>query len=260
MGPKAGRGERVPYNDRRMTVVEVSAALRHLNCVDLAATLENGMPSWSTHPPLRILSGARNYREHGYYAQTLVISEHTGSHVDAPAHYSSQWADATIDTFPPSCLIGPYKKFDLSWANLEPGELADVDLLHECAARTGIALEQGDIALIQFGWDRYYPESPSAASAWWGANEPGLSAEACKYLADVAVSVVGSDTAGCDVAVRDGKILAIHGHETYFLPRGILIVEGLRNLAAIPAAGLFIALPLKVRAGSGSPIRPIALF
>jgi kynurenine formamidase len=54
-----------------------------------------------------------------------------------------------------------------------------------------------------------------------------LAPEACEYLADVGVAAVASETAACDVAAKDGEIVAGHGHSQYFLPRGILIVEAL---------------------------------
>jgi arylformamidase len=70
---------------------------------------------------------------------------------------------------------------------------------------------------------------------------------------------VASDTAAADIAVADGEISGAHGHVHAFLPRGILIVEGLTGLADVPATGLFIALPLKIAGGSGSPARVVLL-
>jgi arylformamidase len=70
---------------------------------------------------------------------------------------------------------------------------------------------------------------------------------------------VASDTAACDNAVVEGEIGAGHGHSHWFLPRGILIVEGLRGLAKLPPTGLFVALPLKIKGGTGSPLRVLLL-
>jgi kynurenine formamidase len=50
-----------------------------------------------------------------------------------------------------------------------------------------------------------------------------------------------------------------HGHAGAFLPRGVLIVEGLTGLADVPATGLFLALPLKIAGGTGSPVRVVLL-
>jgi arylformamidase len=50
-----------------------------------------------------------------------------------------------------------------------------------------------------------------------------------------------------------------HGHVHCFLPRGILILEGLHGLAAVPPTGLLVALPLKIADGTGSPVRVVLL-
>ena len=54
-------------------------------------------------------------------------------------------------------------------------------------------------------------------------------------------------------------MLGAHGHVEHFLPQGILIVEGLTGLADVPATGLFLALPLKIAGGTGSPVRVVLL-
>jgi kynurenine formamidase len=95
--------------------------------------------------------------------------------------------------------------------------------------------------------------------SFWGNNMPGLDEAACAYLAEAAVVAVASDTAACDNAVVDGQIGDAHGHSHWFLPRGILIVEGLHGLALVPPTGLLVALPLKIAGGSGSPLRVLLL-
>jgi arylformamidase len=226
---------------------------------DVSPPLEEGIPVWPGHPPLVIHKDARNHAQHGYFSQTIVISEHTGAHVDAPAHVAASLMSETIDTVPVDALIGPYKKYDLTGLDLAAGETAGADDLRAAEARDGFGLEPGDIAIMQFGWDRHL--KPAGADpeerAWIAGNTPGLSEEACRYLADAGVKAVAADTATCDSAVVDGVILSDPGHKTHFLPRGILIVENLVGLAAAPATGLFIALPLKIAGGSGSPIRAV---
>ena len=108
-------------------------------------------------------------------------------------------------TFEPGMPIWPMFDGNLSGNDHHPGELVAVEQLVAAEARGGFALGQGDVAILDFGWDRYYPpEGETGHDNWWGRNEPGLSEEACRYLADAGIAAVASDTAACDVAEKDG--------------------------------------------------------
>jgi kynurenine formamidase len=229
------------------------SVLRTLRVHDVSPTLEQGMPIWSMFDGI-VIDPLFEHAEHGAAVNRLVLCEHTGLHVDAPFHFDA--GGRTMEEVPvDALLLRPYKKYDLSGESLDPGDLVGVDQLTTAETAGGFSLEQGDVAIVDFGWDRHY----SAPDNWWGRNEPGLSEEACRYLAEAGIAAVASDTAGCDVAARDGEVLAGHGHTTHFLPRGILIVEGLQRLATAPPTGLFLALPLKIKGGTGSPIRVVLL-
>jgi kynurenine formamidase len=65
---------------------------------------------------------------------------------------------------------------------------------------------------------------------------------------------VGTDCLGIDSSATTD----LGAHFT-LLERGILIVENLRNLSAVPTVFLLLTLPLKIRDGSGSPIRAVGL-
>jgi kynurenine formamidase len=226
---------------------------------DVSPTIHVGMPGVRVHPQLAIDAQARNHAEHGYFVQALSMSEHTGAHVDAPAHILADRMDETIDRVPAQALIAPYKKYDLSALDLTPGRLVTAAELRAVEERDDFALDAGDVAIVQYGWDRYYrPQSADEDERmWWIDNAPGLAADACQYLVDAAVRAVASDTATADTAMVDGAITSDVGHTTYFLPNGILLVESLVGLAAAPARGVFLALPLKINGGSGSPIRAV---
>ena len=112
---------------------------------------------------------------------------------------------------------------------------------------------------FEYGWVRHFrpDDDDPDVRLWWIRNAPGLAADACEHLVGLDVSGVGSDTATCDSAVVDGVITSAVGHLEAFLPNEILLFEGLVGLVAAPACGLFIGLPLRIRGGSGSPIRAI---
>jgi len=240
-------------------VTGLAAALRRATFHDVSPVLDERLPVFPGHPPIEVERGARTHARDGYFLQCLSFGEHVGSHVDAPAHAVPDLLDRTIDRYPVERFVAPYVKYDLNAFALSPGGLATQAMLVEVEVRDGFAPSRGDIAIVEFGWDRFLqPESDDPEErAWWIRNAPGLDADACRHLAAAGLVGVGSDTATCDCAVVDGEITSAVGHLREFLPREILLFEGLVGLAAAPATGVFIGLPLRIRGGSGSPIRAV---
>lgn len=245
--------------EQNRAVQQFLKLLNTFSVYDISPVFQHNMPGWPTHDKLGIIKDARNFAQNGYYSQTLVMPEHTGSHVDAPVHNFEGMR--AIDDFPADYLIGPYKKYDFSAYNPLPGEPITLEIIKEVEERDDIAPEKGDIVLLDFGWDQYYkPDSRDPKErAWWELNEPGLTEEACRYFCEAGIRAIGSDTAALDISVKDGVVKSAYGHKEYFLPNDILIMEGLQNMGAAPPTGIFIAIPLKIKDGSGSPIRPILL-
>lgn len=237
-------------------VPALAAALRGLRVVDLSPTLERGIPNWPLHPPL-VIEPVREAARDGYYCQLLVISEHTGPHVDAPPHIHPGMMDRTIDTVPPEHLIAPACLYDFAALELQPGELLTLAHVLEYERRTGIAVGEEEIALVNFGWMRRHWRTDHR-SAFFVRNAPGIAEDAVIHFRDRRVRAVGCDTVACDMPVVDGVGGDTTGHTTHWLPRGILIIEMLCNLEQLSPRSLFVATPLKIRNGSGSPIRPLA--
>ena len=236
-------------------------ALRNATFYDVSPVIDERLPVFPGHPAITVESDARTHARDGYFLQRLAIGEHIGSHVDAPAHAVAGLADRTIDLYPVDRFIAPYVKYDLSAFDPQPGMLISRAQLEEVERRDGLELQSGDVAIVQYGWDRHFrPNSNDADErAWWIRNAPGLAADACSHLAGRGVIGVGSDTATCDAAVVDGTITSSVGHDQIFLPNEILLFEGLIGLAAAPARGVFLGLPLRIGGGSGSPIRAVLI-
>jgi arylformamidase len=234
-------------------------ALRGSTFYDVSPLIDARLPVFPGHPAIEITADARTHERDGYFLQLLSLGEHVGSHVDAPAHAVAGLRDHTIDAYPVERFVAPYVKYDLTSLELEPGRLVTAAELRAVEARDGCRPAAGDVAIVQFGWDRHLrPESDEPDERlWWIRNAPGLAADACEHLAALGVGGVGSDTATCDAAMVDGAITSAVGHTRTFLPNEILLFEGLIGLAAAPARGLFIGLPLRIRGGSGSPIRAV---
>lgn len=239
-------------------IAALTGAIGELTIHDVSPTLGPDLPMWNMYEAPRV-EPLFGHAEAGAAANTLSIAEHSGTHVDAPFHFDAD--GLTADRIPvDAMLLRPFKKFDLSGNGHQPGDMVGLEHLRAAEARAGFELAEGDIAILELGWDRYLPGGADAREPeWWGRNQPGLSEEACSFLAESGVSTVACDTAACDVACVDGEILGAHGHSKFFLPRGILIVEGLHGLAVVPSTGVFLALPLKIEGGTGSPLRVVLL-
>lgn len=248
----------MPTDSSIRTLGDLAAGVRDQRVHDVSPTLgpQVGMHFMQPPPSVTVVG---EHGVHGVAANTWEMAEHSGSHVDAPFHFDPH--GATIENVPIDALFfRPFKKFDLTPFDPQPGEPVTHGQLAEAAERDGFTLEDGDIALLDFGWDRYLPGGTRAQDpAWWGANEPGLTDDACGYLATAGARAVACDTAACDFSLRDGEVSGGSGHLQHFLPNGILIVEGLRRLGEVPSTGLFVALPLKLEGGTASPLRVVLL-
>lgn len=242
----------------RLSLAELGAAVRGLRVHDVSPVLGPNTPGFCMAPPPQIHK-LGEHATHGAAANVLEFPEHLGAHVDAPYHFDPK--GLTMDAVAADALfLRPFKKFDLRGDDPQPGEPVDVGGLIAAAERDGFVLEDGDVAILDFGWDRFLPggEDPRDPS-WWGANEPGLTAAACEYLATAGICAVACDTAACDLSLLNGEILGAPGHTHSFLPAGILIVEGLHGLEEVGTQGLFVGLPLKIAGGTGSPLRVLLL-
>jgi kynurenine formamidase len=163
----------------------------------------------------------------------------------------------SIDQFPADTLIAPAVVYDFFNKDLKPGELITLAMVQAYEQKHGVRVGKGEIALINFGWMQRYWRTDSQ-STWFVKNAPGIAEDAIIYFKEQGIRAIGCDTVACDMAVVDGKGLATPGHEKHWLPNKILIIEMLTNLDKLSPRCLFVATPLKIQGGSGSPIRPLA--
>ncbi len=224
--------------------------------IDLSPVIEHNMPKWPTHPQI-IVDPTITHEHDGYYCQTLVMGEHTGAHVDCPAHILPDMQDRTVETYPPNMIMGPAIKYDLYKLDAKPGERIDKDQIRTLETEMGDSAQKGDIVLLDFGYQKYW----KLDNTWkyYALNEPGLSEDACELFAERHVRAVGADTIACDTPVENGYEHFSYGHHNCFLPNEIFIMEMLMNLSKLPRRCYFMAIPLKIKNGSGSPIRPFAI-
>ena len=237
-------------------MAKLARLLATFDCIDLAHTIERGMPKYPAHPQI-IVDPSIVHEHDGYYCQTLVMGEHTGTHVDAPAHMIPAMMQNTIETYPADILFGPAIKYDMWKISQEAGAQITAEQIQKLEAQMRDQARQGDIVLMDFRWERHW--RTDGGWKYFAMNEPGLAEDAVKLFAERRVKAVGSDTLACETPCKDGHEMKGYGHLEHWLPNHILIIEMLKNLALLPTRCYFMALPLKIRHGSGSPISPVAL-
>jgi len=178
---------------------------------------------------------------------------HGFTHVDAPVHFlpgAESITDVPLDRW-----CGPAAVVDLSHRSADDGiTAADLD-------ERGGHIQAGDIVLLRTDWET--KEDINRREFWTTA--PWTTREAAEWLAARNVKAVGYDYPP-DPSLRlnpehPGTIpRELHVTHDVFFPRGIAVIEYLANLAAIGTPRtIFLALPLKVDGGDGSPVRAVAL-
>lgn len=231
----------------------LSASLRSGRVVDLSHTLEEHMPSFPTHS--RFFRNLWSSYWHGGRALSyqLLMSEHSGTHVDAPAHFISEanpHAHVTIESIPLTRLIG--RGVRVKCHGFKEGACVSKVFLKDWEQRH-TEVQAGDIVVFDFGWAARWglrPDDKEYVTDW-----PGVSMEAAEYLLEKQAAAIGVDTLSPDPPAA----LASTPIHPLVLEKQMLIVENLTNLEELPDFFLFIALPLKIRGGSGSPVRAIAV-
>jgi kynurenine formamidase len=204
--------------------------------VDLSLTLREGMRGVAFESAGMLTGGAWN-------AQTLKLYSHAGTHMDAPRHFLDD--GATIDTVPLEACIGPARVIDLT--RLEPRRA----ITPEDLAAWSDTIAAGDRLLLNTGWSDHLGRSD------YRADFPRVGPELARWLAGRRITLLGVDAPS--VANLNDIDELTNVHRT-LLAADIVIVEGLANLGALRQEVVqFIALPLKVEGGDGTPVRAVAI-
>jgi kynurenine formamidase len=199
----------------------------------------------------------------GWANDTIKLSTHGTTHVDAPWHYAptSEGKPAkTIDEIPLEWCYGPGVVLDVRHLPLDrPVSTADVDA---ALAKANHTLRPGDIVLVQTGADRLL------GSREYFGRGPGVSAEATRSLCERGVKLMGIDAWGWDapLAVQAKRALSTGRSDLFWEAHFVGVdkeycqIERLTQLDRLPATGFTVcAFPLKVKRGSAGPARVVAL-
>ncbi|MBI4520836.1 MAG: cyclase family protein [Gemmatimonadetes bacterium] len=231
--------------------------------VDLTHSFDETTPFWPTAEPFRLEVVTAGMTDQGYYyaANNLSLSEHGGTHLDAPVHFAE--GRRTTDQIPLEQLVGPGAVVDVSVAAAaDPDYQVTTADLQAWEAVNG-RLPDGAIVLLNTDRARFWPDAEQymgtaqrGEAAVAQLHFPGLHPDAARWLVENrSIAAVGLDTPSIDY----GQSTAFESHRILFAAN-IPAFENVASLVALPATGsTIIALPMKIAGGTGGPLRIIAV-
>jgi kynurenine formamidase len=231
--------------------------------VDLSHDYSDQTVFWPTAEKFTLEKVADGVTPQGYYyaANNFATSEHGGTHLDAPVHFAQgKW---TVDQIPLDRLSGSAVVVDVAAAAAsQPDYQVTRDDFAKWEQANG-SIPTGAIVLLRTGYSSRWPD----AAKYLGTAErgpaavpklhfPGLHPDAATWLVESrSITAIGLDTASIDF----GQSTLYESHRILF-ERNVPAFENLTNLDQLPATGAFVvALPMKIRGGSGAPLRAIAI-
>lgn len=226
-----------------------------LRLIDLSQEIYQGMSVFPMHQKTFIMTNMTHEENMkttgsktlGFSARNLLISEHGGTHSDAVWEYKP--SGDTIDKMPLEYFWGSAICIDVSF--VPDSRMIEPEDLEKAVKNSGQEIKPGDIVLLYTGhYDRNFGTDK------WQTTYTGLSYEGAKWLAEKGVVNIGVDAP----AIDHPNDLNFSGH----LVCGEYDITNTENLCnldkVVNKRFLYFGLPLKIRDGSGSPIRAVALI
>jgi kynurenine formamidase len=235
--------------------------LEHAELIDLTWAFDEHTLYWPSSPSafeLKQLSYGPTPGGWFYASNVLCTPEHGGTHLDAPIHFAE--GRTTSDQIPLTRLIAPAVVIDVADQSAANADyLLTADDVRAWEQRNG-AIAPGTIVLLRTGWGQRWPDRKS----YFGDDTPGATdklhfpsygEDAAKLLVtERRVAAIGIDTASIDYG--QSKDFIVHRIANGADVPGF---ENIAHLERLPARGAWvIALPMKIKGGSGGPLRIVA--
>jgi kynurenine formamidase len=231
--------------------------MSRLEIVDLSQEIFSGMPVFAGLPEVAITLHASHEQWDGITdgdvvspaVNRLELGEHTGTHVDAINHMARQYRGQSIDTMPLTMFYTEGICLDLSHKGLL--DLMTPADLERALSGTGLGIKPGDTVLLYT--DHY--RRAFGTDDW--SRGPGVSVDAARWLGRQGIAAFGVETMSPGIpGVSNREVHHVCGE------LGFTHYENMVNLHQLIGRGRFrfIGLPLKIRGGTGSPVRAVAVF
>jgi len=240
------------------------AALPQGTIVDLTHAFDEQTIFWPTAErfALEVVSAGTTPAGFYYAANNFRTAEHGGTHLDAPVHFAA--GRQAADEVPLERLVGPAVVVDVAEASSKHADylvsVADLEAFEAAHGR----IPDGAILLVRTGYSSRWPDAARylgtaerGAAAVPKLHFPGVDPAAATWLLqNRRIHALGIDTASID-----------HGQSTTYDTHRILYeanIPGFENLTALdrlpPTGAMVVALPMKIKGGSGAPLRAIAFL
>lgn len=201
--------------------------------IDISVPLRDYMVHWPEDPPVRIQKIKDVERGDSHTLSTISMGSHTGTHIDAPAHFLK--GGRTVDRIPLNLFSGKARVLEIKDAgSIKVAELAQFNV------------KRGERLLLKTSNSKLWQSSK------FNENFVYISPGAAEYLAECRIELVGVDY----LSVGGYKADGISQHKA-LLGAGVCVLEGL-DLSKVFAGNYhLLCLPLRIENGDGSPARAI---
>ena len=196
----------------------------------------------------------------------LELGEHSGTHFDAPHHWLSgkDFPDGYTDTLDVQRLVAAVNVIDCSREAAEdPDFLLTAEGVKAWERQHG-PINPGEWVVMRTDWDRHSQDverflNPDPDPHEDGFHTPGPSTDCIDYLLSRGIVGWGTQCIGTDAGMA-GKFSPPYPAHNYLHRDNCFGIASLCNLDQLPPKGaMLIVPPLKIKQGTGSPMRVLAL-
>ncbi len=232
--------------------------------VDLSYPFDATTVYWPTAEVFHLEKDFEGTTDQGFYysAYRYAGAEHGGTHIDSPVHFAK--GRNTVDEIPLDRLMGQAIVIDVTRQCARDRDylVSQADLINW--ERQNGPIPSGAIVFLRTGFGRFYPDrkrylgtEERGAAAVANLHFPGLHPNAARWLVrNRSIKAIGLDTASIDY----GQSKLFESHRILF-EKNIPAFENVANLHQLPVKGFsVIALPMKIKGGSGGPLRIVAVL